>query len=459
MKNFICYFLLFFSVIYLYGKNDYEITIYNNDLGLVKTKRFIKLEEGIIDYKFEGVSKFIDPTSLCFYSQQITVLEQNYQFDLVSYNKLLEKYLGKEITIVRYDDKNSIIETKKGNLLSIENNRISVLKVDDKLELYPDGKIILPELPEGLLIEPTLLLKLKVQETKEHPLELIYLTKGFSWYATYNAVINKTDDVIDLNGWVTLTNTTGIPYEDASLKLVAGDVNVVREQFNRRVKYAKEMALAAEAAEAPPFEEQQLFEYHLYKLDRRTTIKNNETKQILFLTANNITTKKKFVYDPAGYKYKSNSNNQKNAGVVIVFNNNKTNNLGMPLPAGKIRFYKTDNDGQLQFLGENKIEHTPEGETISLVIGNAFEIVLEKKLIKSTSLRNSSDNTFTIDVRNQKNEDVIVYCVDRFYNNWEIKKSNFKYEKIDAFTVEFVVPVKAKEKEILEYNVYSWWTN
>lgn len=463
MRMIFLFILISGLAINLFSKDEYEITVYNQDLGLVKTIRKVSLDKGITDYKFDGVSKFIDPTSLYCYSDKIAVLEQNYQFDLLNYEKLLNKYLGKEITIIRYDDKGNKLEEKKGNLLSIENDKVSIFKTENKLELYPDGKIILPNLPEGLLLEPTLLLKLNVIEPNEQALELDYLTSGMSWYSTYNSVISKDDDKLNFTGWVTLTNTTGITFDDAKLKLVAGDVNLIKESYKKRFAgRSRNMLEKAMVSAEPEFKEESFFEYHLYSLARKTTIRNNETKQVLFINGTNININKKFVFDPEGNKYSNiesnyDADNFKKVSVILEFKNEKSNNLGIALPKGKIRMYKSDSDNQLQFIGEDKIEHTPEGETIALNTGKSFDIICEKKQTSHKSAKNSNDETWQVLIKNHKKESVTIYVIAQFSYNWEVKKTNFKYNKLDAYTVEFPVKVNAKSDETLEYEVYYWW--
>ncbi len=430
-----------------------SVTIYNDNFALVKDTKEVSVKNGQQMIEIDDVSAKIDPTSVLpkflSDSDKIAILEQNYDFDLVNSSKLLQKYIGKDITVERYLP-NSQKEKISGKLLSVQGGTI-IKTNNDKIVINPEGEISLPKMPEGLMLKPTLSWLINSKVSGKKKLELTYKTTGFSWVADYVAVLDKDDKKIDLNAWVTINNTSGATYKDAKLKLVAGDVNTVKEygRSNRVMLAAKSAAMDAMAEEAAGFQEQSFFEYHIYKLQRTANLKDNEKKQIEFTAAQNVPVEKK-------YTYESSKNNK--VEISLKFKNNKNSNLGIPLPKGKVRVFKSDGDS-IEFVGEDIIDHTPENKDMKLTIGNAFDVTAEKKMTNSTRNNSAkqSEETYEIILKNAKAESVKVEVIEKFYSNWKIVSNSQKFEKKDANTAVFEVEIPAKSEKKVTYKVkYSW---
>jgi hypothetical protein len=432
----------------------YEITVYNQNMGLVKDRRSIELKDGINMLEFSDVAAQIDPTSVHFKSltapDEVSILEQNYKYDLVSTEKILAKYLGKRIRIrQRLDKEERVLE---GTLMSAAGG--TVLKTDEGIVLNPAGQIELPDLPEGLIVKPTLVWMLDSGRAGKHDAEVSYITNGLNWHCEYVTVVNQDDSALDLTGWVTIDNQSGASYKNAGLKLIAGDVHRVQE----REKLAPPVELRARAGAgpaAPQFEEKAFFEYHMYTLGRRTDVMDNETKQMTLLSASDVQAKKVFVYDGgrAGW-YGGDTSEQNKVRVMLEFKNAKEYNLGMPLPKGKIRVYKADQDGSLQFVGEDLIDHTPKDEKLRVFLGNAFDLVGERARMNFSQVSDRViEEDYEIKLRNHKDATVTITVVEHYWGDWKILSSNFDYVKKDAHTAEFPIEVKPNEEVVLKYSV------
>lgn len=431
-----------------------EVTVYNQDLGLIKDVRTLRLKAGLQDLSVVDVAARIDPTSVHFKSltapDAVSVLEQNFQYDLISTQKLLEKYLDKEIELEKNVGLEGRKERVKGTLLSVQGGM--VLKSDGKLLVNPGGSPILPELPEGLLTRPTLLWKLESSKGGSHETEISYMTGGMSWQSDYVAVANADDTKMDLNAWVTLNNNSGATYKDAKLKLVAGDVNRARQdRYEDKLMAVRGASMAAK--EDRGFQERGFFEYHLYALQRPTTLRDNEQKQIELASAANVPMKKLYIYEGA--------RGSKKVSVMLEFKNTKADNLGMPLPKGRVRVYKKDTDGSLILAGEDNIDHTPKDEKVRVKMGEAFDVVGERKQTdtKLDTRGRRIQESFEIKLRNHKDSDVVVTVVERFhgYLGWRLEAQSHKHEKKDSRTAEFSVPVKKGGETVVTYTVkYSW---
>jgi hypothetical protein len=431
-------FLLYAS--YLPGK--VRITVYNDNTGLINETRKFTLKKGRGELRYEDVASTIDPTSVSFTAEGVSVVEQNYEYDLVSREKLYEKYIGRKIFFeLEVDEKKR--ERKTATLLSARGGII--LEMDNNIWIDPPGKIVLPELPEGLILKPTLVWLLDVKKGGKKKCEVSYLASGIGWHADYVGIVNEDDTKMEIEGWVTITNHTGTTYEDAKLKVVAGAVHRVEK---KRPRYAKGIQMAAEAA-PQRFEERGFFEYHLYDLKEPTTIRSNEEKQIRFINPTQTGTKKIYIYDGARYN---------KVQVKLEFKNSKENGLGIPLPQGKVRIYKRDKDGSLLFAGEDEIEHTPKDEIVRLYIGDAFDIVAERKVIGRKKIADRvREETYEISIRNHKDESVTVQVIEHLANYWEIIKTSHDYKKKDAHTVEFPIDVAKNGEVKLTYTVrYTW---
>ncbi len=424
---------------------EIRLTVYNNNLGLVKDTRVFEFKRGMDTIKVRDVAKQIDPTSLAFKSPGINILEQNYEYDLVSSAKLFQKYLDKQITVFQKGD-----EVREGKLLCSDWGNIT-LYTKQGIDIIRQEEITrteLPELPEGLITKPTLVWLVKSNKSGKRECEISYLTDGINWHADYVGVLKtqnsklKTQNM-DFSGWVTIDNKSGATYKDAKLKVVAGAVHRVEER--RPVPWAKgEMAIAEVAR--PRFVERAFFEYHIYDLEGITTVKDNQEKQISFINPASVKTKKVYIYEGG-----------KNAKVKLEFENSKDDGLGIPLPMGKVRVYKEDIDKSLEFIGEDRIEHTPKDEMVRLYLGDAFDIIGERKVVERRKITDRiSEQDIEIELRNHKKENITVKVVQKFYGYWEIRKSSHKYEKKDANTIEFNIGIKKDDKVKVIYTVRHW---
>lgn len=433
-----------------------EITVYNQNLGLVKDRRAITLNEGLNTVPFEDVAALIDPTSVHFKSlsfpDQTWVVEQNYQFDLVNQDKLLQKYLDKEIVLVRYDENGKEVERRAGTLLSQQGGRPAVVRFGDQIVVDPPGVVVLPKLPEGLITKPTLVWTIETEKAAQHLAEVSYLTEGMNWHCEYVTVVDNKDEKMDLNGWVTLVNSSGATYKDATLKLVAGQVHRVQEP-RLQMEYANGAVMAGRVKRE--FKEEVFFEYHLYTLERPTTVRDNEQKQVMLLSAAGVPVNKKFVYDPSQPRYWSGQGDpSKQVQVILEFKNSKENQMGMPLPAGKVRVYKMDQSGSLQFAGEDAIDHTPKDEKVELYLGNAFDLVGEmKQTDHQEPALNLVQDSFEVSLRNHKEEPVVIRYVHHLYGEWEVLQTTHEWTKKDAYTMEFPIEVPANGEQVLKFKV------
>lgn len=433
------------------------ITIYNDNLALVKDTRSVTLSDGTFPFKFEDVAANIDPTSISIVSlndpANFSVLEQNYEYDLVNTQALLTKYLGKEVWLVP-KDKTDTDEKTVATLLSTD----GVYKIGEQIAINPPGRVVLPALPEGLISKPTLVWLLDSGKQEKHTLQASYLTSGMQWKADYVAVLNDKDNKLDLTGWVTITNSSGGTYKNATLKLVAGTVHRAPAP---QPPYAMEGARMMAAKAAPQFAEESFFEYHLYTLDRPTTVADNETKQMTLLEANNAAVAKKFQLEGQRYYYQSrvSEKQEEKIGVYLELVNSKANNMGIPLPKGTFRVYKKDSSGSLQFIGEDSIDHTPKDETIRVKIGDAFDIAADRV---QTDYRPTSDGSavevaFDITVGNHKNEDVVVEDLEPVWGEWKVISSTLDWQKASATFIRYAIPVKANGKTVLSYRIRTHW--
>ena len=433
----------------LKDQQDVAVTIYNSNIGLVKDTRLIDLKPGIHELKFMDVAGKIDPTTVHIKSlingSSLNVLEQNYEYDLLSPQKLLEKYVGQKVQLATFNNETKKEEIIEATLLSTQGGNI--FQIGDKIHIGHNGRILLSKIPENLISQPTLVWMLESRLSRPQKVEASYLTSGINWKADYVAVLNKSDTMTDMTGWVTIDNRSGATYQNALLKLVAGDIH--RVQGEMRMDYARPMAAAKEVSQQ--FKEESFFEYHLYTLDRRTTIKDNQTKQMSLLDANQVPVKKLFIF--SGYphyyysRYDQRTNKQK-VGVFLELENTKKNNLGIPLPKGTIRVYKEDKDGSLQFVGEDRIDHTPKDEKIKIKIGEAFDVVAERVQTEYKHLGyNLYEVAFEVSLRNHKKEDIKVLVEEPIPGDWEMLSNTHTYEKLQANLIRFNVPVE-KDKEV-----------
>ena len=423
---------------------EIHVTVYNGDLALVKETRHVQLPDGTGEFSFVGVPAQIDPTSVRLDAGpggQLTVLEQNYRYDLVSRAKLLERYLDRSIRIITKHDKlhEGVLKTATGAIV-LETKDGVVLVNDDEI-----ADVTLPELPDGLITRPTLVWTVDNKGKRERDVELAYLTSGMSWHAEYVAAVDAKDTKMKLSGWVSVENNSGATYKDAQLKVVAGDVH--RAQAPSPV-YDRAMTMEAPMmAKRGGFEERAFFEYHIYDLGRATTLADKEIKQIQLIADREVPIEKNYVYEPT-------MGNDK-VQVKLDFENKKANGLGIPLPAGVFRVYREDADGALEFAGEDRLDHTPKDEKVSTALGNAFDLVGERNEMESKRI---TDRVFEkrveIKLRNRKDKEAVTIKVrEHPGGDWTVLESNFPGKKVKASDLEFSIPVPAGEEVVLNYRV------
>lgn len=438
-------FFLVFSTILLTAQETNQksvaITVYNQNLGVVKDVREIDISSGISIIKLTDVAQYIDPTSVHI-DIDGEVLEQNFQYDLVSMDKILKKYLDKNIQLV--GEKGEFIE---GKLLSANGLQIVLQKNDGGLIMLPSvGKyqISVGSLPEGLITRPTLIWMVSSNSSGKQDVEVSYQTSGMNWHAEYVVVLNEDDTKLDLNSWVSVENKSGSTYKNAKLKLVAGDVNLVKN--NNYIQPQYDRVYAAKSMQvAEQFNEKSFFEYHIYDLQRKTTLANNETKQISLFEAEDVKAEKKYYYGGSTKKGK--------VSVIVEFGNSKANNLAKPMPKGKVRVYKSDGDA-LEFIGEDMIDHTPKKEKVKLKIGEAFDIVVNDVQTENKKITDRVyEQSYEVTITNRKKEDIVVDVERMMGFNWEILSSSLSYEKKDSQRILFKVSVKKDAKTVLKYKV------
>ena len=438
----------------LADQTEVAITIYNNNLALVKDTRKIPLFPGEITLKFMDVAQKIKPETVSMRSIShpgaLRILEQNYEFDLISYEKLMEKYVGKDVKLINFSNQIGF-HKKEARLMSYTQNR-PIYKIDDQIFLNHPGSVVLPEIPDNLIAKPTLVWLLDNQETDQE-IEVTYLTNGVGWRSDYVVVYDDKEGEMNLDAWITLNNQSGTAYTDATLKLVAGEVNVVS---NRRGGGSRGRELMMMADSVSKVQEESFAEYHLYTVPRKTTIKENQSKQINLFSAQGVGVARVYEFRGQAHYYSQRipQFGPEKVASYLTFENEEDNQLGMPLPGGVIRVYQRDSTGALQFSGEDRIKHTPKDETVRLKLGNAFDIVGERKQMDFEKISNHViESTYQITLRNHKEQDIVVDVVEPLTNDWTIMQSNFEYEKTDARSATFPIPVKANGETVLEYRV------
>lgn len=414
--------------------DEIAVTVYNNNLGVISETRQIEFNKGVDRLEFRDVPSQIDAASVRFElvtpGRQVSILEQNYAFDLVSPQQMYMKYIDKEIELI---DKEGRLFS--GVLLAYSSGSVTLLEETGRIKivlLENISEVNFPSLPDGLITRPTLFWVYESDFTGALECRVGYQTGGMSWSAEYVGLLSDDESELDLSGWASINNHSGKTYADAKLKLVAGDISRAAQPPRA---LAKGMAMAG-ASMSAGFEEKAFFEYHLYTLPRRATVADKEIKQISLFDPAKTGTEKIYIYRPERHPT--------NVEVRLKFVNSKADGLGMPLPAGRIRLFKADDDGSVILLGEDRIKHTPRDEEITVKVGNAFDVVAEQRLMSQNRVSAKvEDRQFEIELRNRKKSDITVTVEKRFYGYWEITDSNFAYKRKDANTVEFEIPVGA----------------
>ncbi len=419
-----------------------NLTIYSEGLGLINETRtvFVPSDTGVVD--ITGVAEKIDPTSVRIDIPGVTVLEENYVYDVASLNSLLQKMKGKVIDVVLKGGtvlSGTLLNYDTGAIILAQEGRISVIKRSNVVQVN------LSSLPKGLVTEPTLELRTASPDSGHKNLRLSYLTGGLNWQAEYVGVMEG--DSLSFNAWISIDNQSGADYRDVKIKLVAGKIRKI-QQVPQQPLYQPIKAAAVPEKNAPPVTSGKLFEYHTYTLNFLTTLKNNEKKQVNFISGKKVKYEKIYQYDGRG----------ENVKVILKFKNDKTQGLGVALPEGIVKIFKVDKDGTKEFIGEDKINHTPAGGEVNLYVGDAFDIKAKRTILKRYKLsEREQEQDIKVVINNFKDKDVTVHVIDHFYGFWEIVQSTHAPKLKDAYTVEFVVPVKAHNKAELVYRVRQTW--
>ena len=447
----------------LSDQQSVAVTIYNENLALIKDLRRVTFEAGRNRLALREVSGRMRPETALLRSVShpgsLSLLEQNFDFDLLTPAKLLEKYVGRNVRIIRTHPSTGAETIETATILAA--NGGVVMRIGDRIETGLPGRIVYDGVPANLRDRPTLVTELDAARAGSQSVELSYLSAGLAWKADYVAELNATDSALDLNGWVTLTNTSGTSYPNAKLQLVAGDVNRVRDEMRYAAKAAAGMR-AAEAAPRSDMAQEALFEYHLYTLQRPTTIADHQTKQVALLGAQGVPVAKELLLQGSDYYYRSSVGGigqKMKVGVFVQFENRETSRLGLPMPKGVVRVYKKDSAGNAQFVGEDRIDHTPKNEKVRLKLGEAFDVTADKKQtdFKRREPTNRAsyvyESAYEIVVRNAKKEAVTVVVREPVPGDWTMLEETQRHAKAAAGTAEWKLKVPAEGNTTLRYRV------
>ncbi|MHB1456268.1 MAG: DUF4139 domain-containing protein [Armatimonadota bacterium] len=458
-----------------------ELTVYNQNFALVKEERDMTLDKGINSIPVQDVAATIRPATVAFRSKSdpnsVVVREQNYQYDLINPATIIDKSVGKKVVIRRaLADR---IEEVEGVILSSGNQQVGysptrvVIQTRDGILINPAGEIHVLEMPKGLIPRPTLMWKLETTKAGPQKTEISYLADRMTWIADYVAVVDPDDKLVDLTGWVTLTNNSGTDFENAILNLMAGDVNVVQDRKNKiSLGFADRYELDnSMIIREPQFTEKSFFEYHLYTLAGKTTVNDKEQKQISLLTAEKIPAKKTYLYDGRkswwntyrsdrgfhpGESYSVSPN--KKVSIFLELKNDKENHLGIPLPKGTMRVYKQEAGTNQHFIGEDTIDHTPKDEKVRLFLGEAFDIVGTHTRTNFVRISQTVvEESFEISLRNHKDSPVSILVVDHHFGDWKITTSSHKAFKKDASSLEIPVDVPKDGETKVTYTIRTTW--
>jgi hypothetical protein len=439
---------------------ELAVTVYNSDIALVRDVRNLQLARGTSDLRFMDIAATVNPATVHFRSLsepgRVSVLEQNYEYDLLEPEKLLRKYVGRDVTLIRtrYEDRSTREEEVRARLLSYNGAPVWQIGSEIVTGLHADH-MRFPELPDSLYSRPTLIWTLENSGAARHRVEASYLAGKLSWNADYVLRVARDDKAGDLDGWVTLTNGSGTAFRNAKLQLMAGDLNRVRRMIAKTLELD---AMRDRAAAAPPMAQESFSDYHLYTLNRKTTINNNQTKQVSMLEGTGIPVQKRYVVDGQAFYYR----NAQHPGaplkdvvqVYYQFKNEQGNGLGIPMPAGIVRVYQDDSKGGVQFVGEDRIDHTPKDEALNLKIGNAFDVVAERKQIDFEKISSGVyEVEFEITLRNHKTAPITVEVNEPVGGTWRMLRSTHEWTKTDAWAAQFKAPVAADGTATVKYRV------
>ncbi len=446
-------------------RESVAVTVYNGGFGVVREVRDVDLGRGLVSLEFRDVSTKIEPKTVQVRAldaapSALSVLEQNYRYDLLSPQKLLEKYEGKKVKVYRWNKVTGKDEELDAEVIAA-NGGSPVMRINGEITYGFPGRIAFPGIPKNLIAKPSLVWLLDSAKPKQK-VEVTYLTQGIRWNADY--VLSLGDETAgtgmskgDLVGWVTLANDTGTTFKNARLKLVAGDVQRVMAQG----QIAERSRMAKDEGGERQFNEESFFEYHLYSLDRPTDLLNSESKQVTLLQASGVAVRRRLIFHGASYYYRNRygavQSNQK-VGVYVEIDNREDNHLGIPLPKGTVRVYKTDKSGQKEFVGEDNIDHTPRDEKVRIKMGESFDVVGDRKQTDYKVISSCVDESaWEIDLRNHKDvaDEVLVY--EPVGGDWTLLTSSMPYEKKDAHTFTFTAKVPARGATKITYRVRVKW--
>lgn len=452
------------------------LTIYNQNFAVVRDSVALDLQPGVNTVSYSGATAAVEPESVILRDASgkiaLQILEQSYRNDPADQQLLLKLFEGREIEFERNAEMGKIIVDKGKIIRGGDRNGLTpIIEVDGKLRFSLPGQPLFPSLGDSAILQPTFKWQLQSNAAAKLNAELAYVTNGFSWNADYNLVLPEKGNTLDMVGWVSVQNGSGKTFENAKIKLMAGDVQKIQRNVPRESVMRKAMAPAAMAA-PPEVTEKSFDEYHLYSIARQVTLRDRETKQIEFARAQGVNSTRFYVYDGSGMSpYGGNlpfwgdadyggAEGNKKVASFVEFKNSKENHMGIALPKGRVRFYRADGE-QLQFVGEAEMDHTPKDETLRFQLGYAFDLVGERKRTNFTrrSGRDEATETFEIKVRNRKTEPAEIRVVEHLlrYANWEIKGNTSPFTKLNAQTAEFRVPLQPDEEKVLTYTVRYWW--
>ncbi len=450
----------------LKDQTDLFVTVYNSNIALVRDVRQLALPSGTLDLQLADIAASVNPATVHFRSlsepSKLGMLEQNYEYDLLGPERLLKKYVGRDVTLVRTRSEAGTSKQEIVTARLLAYNDAPVWQIGNEIVTgYAAEQYRFPEIPGNLHSRPTLVWKLENSGARDHRIETSYLAGNLSWSADYVLTVGRDDQHADLDGWVTVSNTSGTSYRNTRLQLVAGELNRVDSNM---MKDEAVMAKVAQRAAASPeaFAREVFSEYHLYSLNRRTTLEENETKQIALLNGSGTPVKKLFVVNGQNFYYRNRQNPgsplKDSVQVFYKFRNDEASGLGMPMPAGVIRVYQADTKGGLQFAGEDRIDHTPKDEDVTIKIGTAFDVVCERK---QTDFERIADNVyemaFEIRLRNHKATPITVQVNEPIAGDWRMLSSTYPAKKTEAFAAQFEVPVAAGAESVLQYRVRVRW--
>ena len=446
-------------------QTELNLTVYNSNIALVRDVRQLSLPNGTFRLKLMDIAATVNPATVHFRSltdpEKLGVIEQNYEYDLLEPAKLLHKYVGKEVGLVRSYQENGTTKREEVKAILLADNNGPVWKIGNDIVtgMYAESYRF-PEVPANLYDRPTLLMSLENSGARKQQIETSYLANNLSWNADYVLTVARDDKSADLDGWVTLANNSGTAFHNARLQLVAGDLNRLPMNTRNALMDAKEMALKAPAA--AQFQQESFSEYHLYTLGRKTSIEDKETKQISLLQGSAVPTEKIFVVNGQNFYY----HNQQNPGqplkdpvmVYYKFKNEEKASLGIPLPAGNVRVYQKDSRSGVLFIGEDRIDHTPKDEMVTVHIGNAFDVIAERKQTDYKRIDNHTwEMEFEITLRNHKDAPIVVEVNEPIGGDWKMLSNSYDFTKTAAFAAQFKVPVAKNGTSVLKYRVQARW--